>query len=122
MQCRQRTTGNKSRNESTESKREVRARQILLGLVLAIKHPAQVKNHDNKQVGWTSEEVEQHVGDKRTSAADTILDFRDIRRMTKAGISRVVRDQRIPQNQRKRPENVQCTFTQRPVDLHGQSR
>jgi hypothetical protein len=121
MQRRQRTTRDQRREKTAEAQREVHPRQRLLRLLLAVKHPAQVEHHDREQVSGTSEEVEQQVGNQRPDAAHAVLDVGPHGRLAETGIRRIVGEQREPENECQRAENVQGSFAKCPVYLCGQT-
>ena len=111
MQCRQRTTRHQRRDKSADAQRVVHLRDGLLCLLLAVQHPAEIEDHNRKQVGWPAEEIEQQVRCIGAQAPHPVGDFRRTGRLAEPRIVDVVREQRVPEDQGQRAKYIERTFT-----------
>ncbi len=117
MQRGERAARNQSCKKSPEAQREVHSRQLLLGLLLAIQHPAEVKHHYGEKVCREAKKTEQEIGRQCANTTHPVADISRTRCLAEAGVCRIVGHERKPQNQRQRAEYIQRTFAQGAVHL-----
>jgi hypothetical protein len=88
--------------------------------LLAENHPAEIENHDGKQVGRPAKKMEQQIGDQRTNAPDGIVYFTGTARLRESRIARVVAEECEPENKRQGAKDPQRAFPQGRDELLGQ--
>jgi len=67
--------------------------------LLAEYHPAEVKEHNRKQIRRPAKKIEQEIGEKRANPAYCIVYFSGSTCLRESGIARVVAKEREPQDE-----------------------